>query len=236
MATRLVSDVLRTMRLVISRRNSNDPDASDQTLFQYVQDFIALTMSDDVKVFENFGTLIFTIDQSNPTAVYTFNEVGAASIFTNISIEAWCSLLNPPQQSVSWNKLWIYQDPGEFFSIWGVNNEQILIPGFPTMMLYYGTTMTFRTIPDNAYQIQIYGYTENPEFATEPPDEVGNQVLPQAYWMRYLAYGAAVNYMRDYNYDPNTLAMAQQGYRRERALLLTRTHNQRKIVRGFPEF
>ena len=68
-----VSDVLRTMRLAIGRRNENDPDSNDSTLFRYIQDFITLTMSDDVKLFEQFGTLEFTIDETNTTGVYTFN-------------------------------------------------------------------------------------------------------------------------------------------------------------------
>lgn len=236
MTTRNVSDVLRIMRLAISRRNANDPDSSDTTLFQYIQDFIALTMSDDLKIFENFSTLIFTIDQGNPTGVYTFNEVGASETFVNLSSEAFISLLDPPQNSVSWNKLWIYQDPGEFFSIWGVNNEQILIPGYPTMMLYYGTEMTFRTIPNTAYQVRIYGYKEVPEFATEPPEEIGNQLLPQAYWLRYLAYGAALNYARDFNFDPSAIQGITYSFQHEKKLLLTRTHNQIKTQRGFPRF
>lgn len=229
--TQFVSDCIRTMRLALGRRNENDPDSNDATLFTYLQNFITLTMSDDLKIFEQFGTLTFTIDQSNTTGVYTFNQVGATSDFTNISQEGFISLLNPPNNSVSWNKLWIYQDPGEFYYKWGVNNTGVLIPGYPTDMLYYGSEMVFRTIPNTSYQVTIYGYKVVPDFAT-----TGDPQLPYDYWMRYLAYGAAQEYAMDYRYDDQSQAKIDKGFQRQRRLLLTRTHNQIKHQRCFPRF
>lgn len=228
---RYLSDTMTIMRRALQRRNANDPDSSDTVFFQYIQDFIELTMSDDVKVFEQFGTLVFTIDQTNPGAVYTFNEVGASDTFTNISQEAFIQLTTPPNSSLSWNRLRIYQDPGTFFMMWGVNNYNILIPGYPTMMLYYGDTMTFRTIPDQSYTVTIYGYKENRPLINDP-----NQPLPYAYWMRYIAYGAAVAYARDFNYELNFFNKIQRDFLHERKQLLTRTHNQVKVVKGTPSF
>lgn len=224
-----VQQSLDIMRLAIGRRNTNDDDSNDQTLLRYIQDFMSLTMSDDVKLFENFGTLSFTIDESNTTGVYTFNDVGADHDFTNISQEAFISLLDPVNNSVSWNQLPIYQDPGEFFMIWGINNDEILIPGYPTMMLMYGNEMTFRTIPNTSYLVHIYGYKINPVLAA-------NRELPFNYWMRYVAYGAALNYAQDYRYESEALAKIQKGYSRERKLLLTRSHNQIKMARSLPRF
>lgn len=226
-----VSDCIRTMRLAIGRRNENDPDSNDSTLFQYLQDFITLTMSDDVKLFEKFGTLTFTIDETNTTGVYTFNDVGASDTFTNISQEGFISLLNPPNGSISWNRLWIYQNPGEFYSEWGINNTDVLIPGYPTEMLYYGTEMVFRTIPNTSYLVQIYGYKIN-----QPLDEEGDEELRFDYWMRYLSYGAALNYARDYRFEGDKLALLKEAFGHERKLLLTRTHNQIKMARAFPRF
>jgi hypothetical protein len=231
--TRTVQDVLDTMRVAIGRRNANDPDSSDATLLSYLNDFIALTMSDDVKLFDQFGTLTFTIDETNTTGVYTFNEVGADSQFVNISLEAFISILDPVNNSVSWNRLSIYQDPGQFYDIWGINNTEILIPGYPTDMLYYGNEFVFRTIPDKEYQVQIYGYKENIEYDFDT--DLGIDI-PFAYWKRYLAYGAALNYARDYRYGQEGLAGIQKGYARERKLMLTRTHNQIKQSRTAPRF
>lgn len=227
---RFVSNVLDIMRRAIGRRNENDPDSSETTLFNYLNDFISLTMSDDVKLFENFGTLIFTIDETVPSGVYTFNDVGASNDFVNLSMEAYISLLDPVNNSVSWNYLPIYQDPGEFFAIWGVNNEEILIPGYPTNMLFYGNEFTFRTIPNTSYQVYIFGYKKINDF--EDVDEL----IPFDYWLRYLAYGAALNYAQDFRYEDASLEKIRRGFQRERKLMLTHTHNQIKQSRAMPRF
>ena len=228
--SRLVSDVLRIMRLAIGRRNENDPDSNDEMLLSYLNDFISLTMSDDVKLYEQFGTLTFTIDETNTTGVYTFNDVGASSDFVNISQECYISLLNPINNSVSWNQLSIYQDPGEFFAIWGINNDEILIPGYPTNLLYYGNEFTFRTIPNTSYLVKIYGYKKNNDY------EDSDIPIQHDYWLRYLAYGAAANYVRDFRYEPQIKAQLLADFSHERKLMLTHTHNQIKQQRSFPRF
>lgn len=230
MGTRYVQDALDLMRIAIGRRNENDPDSSDDLLLSYLNDFVSLSMPNDTKLFESFGTLTFTIDESNPTGVYTFNDVGADTQFMNLSLEAFISLLDPIDNSVSWNPLSIYQDPGEFFAIWGINNDEILIPGYPTMMLYYGTEMTFRTIPNTSYLIKIYGYKKNDDY----PD--ADQPLQFDYWLRYVAYGAAVNYARDYRYESQSRQLIEATFKSERKLQLTHTHNQIKNQRAFPRF
>ncbi len=242
MNPRVVSDVLAIMRTAIGRRNVNDPDSSNSLLLSYLEDFATLTMTEDVKLFENFGTLEFTIDGTNTDGVYTFNDVGASVDFSNISQEAFISVLDPVDNSVSWNQLSIYQNPGEFFSIWGINNDEILIPGYPTMMLYYGNEFTFRTIPNTSYLIKIYGYKINDSYSTyRDPDtgesvETGNAPLQFNYWLRYLAYGAALNYARDYRFTADVKAELKSDFAHERKLLLTRTHNQIKMSRSLPRF
>jgi len=229
---RTVSNVLQIMRVALGRRNENDPDSSDELFLQYLNDFVSLTMSDDVKLFEQFGTLSFTIDGTHPDGVYTFNDVGASTDFVNLSSEAFISLLDPVGGSISWNRLPIFQDPGQFFSIWGVNNEDILIKGYPTMMLYYGNEFTFRTIPqvDVQYMIKIYGYKKNNDYAESDQD------IQYDYWLRYLAYGAAMNYARDYRYAPDVKAELKADFAHERKLMLTHTHNQIKNSRAAPRF
>ena len=226
-----VSDCLRIMRLAIGRRNKNDPDSDDEVLRQYLNDFVTLTMADDVKLFEQYGTLEFTIDEENTTGVYTFNEVGADSNFTNISMEAYITPTDLGDSSISWNRLTIYQDPGRFYGYWGLNNTDILTAGYPTEMLYYGTEMVFRTIPEQEYSVIIYGYKEYAGFGDE-----GNPALPFDRWMRYVAYGAALNYARDYRYEASALNHLKVEFAHERKLMLTRTYNQRKLSRCIPKF
>ncbi len=230
MAPRFVQDALEIMRLAVGRRNENDPDSSDDLFFSYLNDFVSLTMPNDTKLFESFGTLSFTIDEANTTGVYTFNDVGAEFEFMNISQEAYISLLDPVNNSVSWNQLPIYQDPGEFFAIWGINNDEILIPGYPTGMLYYGNEFTFRTIPNTAYLVKIYGYKKNGDYPSfDTP-------LQFDYWLRYVAYGAAVNYARDYRYEAGARSLIEATFKSERKQQLTHTHNQIKMARAMPRF
>lgn len=230
MGTRFVQDALDIMRVALGRRNENDPDSSDDLLFRYLNDFVSLSMPNDTKLFESFGTLSFTIDDTNTTGVYTFNDVGADSDFMNLSQEAYISLLDPVNNSISWNRLPIYQDPGEFFAIWGINNDEILIPGYPTMMLYYGNELTFRTIPNTGYLVKIFGYKKNADF---PSPDVP---LTFDYWLRYVAYGAAVNYARDYRYEAQARSLIEATFKSERKLQLTHTHNQIKMARAMPRF
>jgi hypothetical protein len=233
---RFVSDLISIMRVAIGRRNANDPDSSDENLLSYINDFVSFTMTNDVKVFEQFGTLTFTIDATTTTDSNVINgAVNFSTIsdgdFSNLSSEAFITLLDPQYNSVSWNRLPIYQDPGEFYSIWGVNNEEILIAGYPTMMLYYGGELVFRTIPNDTYQVRIYGYRQNSDYSDEEDEQ-----LQHNYWVRYLAYGAALNYAMDYRFDPQTIAGIKSGQMRERKFLLTHAHNQIKQSRCMPRF
>lgn len=228
---KLVSDCYRIMRTLLGRRNESDQDANDATMLSYLNDFVHITMSDDVKLFEQFGTLEFTITTSNTTGVFTFNDVGADDNFVNLEVEGFITLTTPATSSVSWNPLCIYQKPAPFFQKWGVHNESILTKGFPSDMLYYGNEFTFRTIQDNSYDVIIYGYKENADFSS-----VGDPALPFDFWLRYLAYGAARNYATDYNVAEDRKQNIDKGFARERALMLTRTHNQKTQERGAPNF
>lgn len=241
MGARFVQDVLDIMRVVLGRRNLNDPDSTDDLFLTYLNNFVSLRMPNDTKLFESFGTMTFTIDPSHTDGVYTFNDLGLSQEFMNISAQAFISLLNPINNSVSWNQLPIYQDPGEFFMIWGINNEEILIPGYPTTMLYYGNQFTFRTIPDKEYQVQIYGYKKNPDYGGEL-DKNGIPILPPDiqlqydYWLRYLAYGASRDYARDFRYEAGALARIESTFKSERINQMTHAHNQAKMSRAMPRF
>jgi len=242
---RTLNDVLTIMRRAIGRKNTNDPDSDYSVLVSYINDFYALTMSDDIRLFEQYGTLSFTIDENgadgiNNTGVYTFNEVGDedAQSFVSLSLMAFISLYDPVNNSVSWNQLPIYQDPGEFYSIWGINNYEILIEGYPTNLLFYGNELVFRTVPNTKYLVEIYGYKMNANFDNSPDEDnvPGDPNLPFARWMRYIAYGAAKNYAQDFRYAPDDIALIDKGFMREKKLMLTHAHNQQKRSRAMPRF
>ncbi len=230
MGQRFVQDALDLMSIALGRRNSNDPDSDNKRFLYYLNNFVSLSMPNDTKLFESFGTLQFDIDETNTSGIYTFNDVGADFQFMNISQEAYISLRDPIDNSVSWNYLPIYQDPGEFYAIWGINNDEILIPGYPTGMLYYGDQLVFRTIPNTAYQVRIYGYKKNENY---PSPDVP---LQYDYWLRYVAYGASVDYARDYRYEASARSLIESTFKSERKLQLTHTHNQIKMSRCMPQF
>jgi hypothetical protein len=228
---RNVNDVLSIMRLAISRRNTNDPDSDDTTLLRYLNNFVSLTMGADIRLFDNYGTLRFEIDDTVDDGVYTFNSVGADYEFETISQSGFISLSDPPSGSLSWVPLQIYLDPQEFYSYWGVENTDVLTPGMPTDMLFYGNQLVFRTIPDQAYIVNIYGYKKHGDFS-----DVGNPEIDFDYWLRYLAYGAALDYATDFRYADDIKASIRADFKREKTLMLTRNHNQIKYFRGHPSF
>jgi hypothetical protein len=219
------------MRRAIGRRNENDPDSNDTVLTQYINDFYSLTMPNDTKLFESFGTLSFSIDETVTNGVYTFNDVGADAKFINISNEAFISLSTQPTDSASWNRLTIYQDPMLFFEKWGVHNEDVLTAGYPSDLLFYGNELTFRTIPDQGYDILIYGYIQNADF---PGD--GDPELTFDWWLRYIAYGAARDYAADFRLDDTAKANIDNEFRKQKNYMMTRTHNQKKLSRCQPRY
>ena len=229
--SQMLSDVLRIMRLAIGRRNENDPDSNDETLTKYINDFINLTMSDDVKLFEQYGTINFDITDAVTTGVYSLADLGLNQTFANICVNGFITLKDPVDSSVSWNSLIIYTNPVDFYEKWGVNNTDILVTGYPTEMLFYGNDFVFRTIPNDTYSVILYGYKINPTFSAE-----GDPDLPFDYWLRYIAYGAAMNYARDYRFDVETRQMLKSDLAYERGLLLSRTHNQIKQNRCIPRY
>lgn len=227
--SRNLSDVLRIMRLAVGRRNENDPDSTDAVMYQYINDFVSLKMTDDVKLFEQWGTAVLEITDGVDEYQWPsgLNDVN----FANLSMNAIISLKEPEDESRSWDKLEIYQDPGRFFQYWGINNKDVLQEGWPTEVLYYDNTLTFRTVPNDTYLVEFYGYKINPDF-----DTAGNPTLSQDYWMRYLAYGAALDYARDYDMDTGKQQRLERVFSRERSLLMTRTHSLLKNQRCEPQF
>jgi len=232
--TENVSDCIAIMRKALGRSNLNDPDSTDVLFASYISDFMQYTMTDDVKIFEQFGTFTFdimTTATDHTDGIWTFADVGMIDNFSNLRLETYISLKAPADSSTSWTKLTVIQDPATFWGIWGINNKDVLVRGYPTMMLLYGTQMAFRTIPedDTAYQVQMYGYTIN-----SGVDQTS--VLPMDYWKRYVAYGGAMNYARDYRFEPDALSLLKDAFAHEKKLILTRTHNQIKRSRCLPRF
>ena len=228
--SRSISDVLRIMRLAIGRRNVNDTDSTDTVLFGYIKDFMHLTMADEFKLHEQWDTLSITISATDTDGIVLFPDSTTSTIFANISPDALITLASPANNSVSWQPLRVMHDPEEFYRYWGINNIDILVTGTPTEVLYYGNQLVFRTIPNDTFEVQFFGY----QYIDEPGSQTAD--LPFAYWMRFVAYGAAKQYAADYRLSDEALANIERNYKRERVLLMNRVHDQKKTQRARPRF
>lgn len=228
--TQSITDVLRVMRLAIGRRNLNDPDSNNATLFRYVQDFMELTMADEFKLHEQWNTLEITIDATTTDGVYLFPDSSTSEVFATIDPNALITLSSPAGSSVSWQPLRVVQEPDTFYRYWGINNEDVLVTGTPTEVLYYGKQLVFRTIPNDTFDVQFFGY----KYVDRPGETTDD--LPFDYWMRFVAYGAAKAYAADYRLDPEAVNNIERNYRRERNLLMSRVHDQIKSERCVPRF
>lgn len=223
--SRNITDTISIMRLAIGRRNPYDSDSTDTVLLQKINDFMELTMSDEFKIQEKWSTYEVSIDETLTDGVY---EIADGS-FVNLSGQVMISRAEPVGESTDWFALKLYQDPGDFYSYWGINNEDNLIIGTPTEVLYYDNKFVFRTIPDDSYIVHFYAYI--------PISAVSlDSTLPFAYWMRLIAYGAARQYAADYRLNAETTANIERNYSKEKRLLLTRMHNKIKYQRGIPRF
>lgn len=229
-----VSDCVDLMRVAIGRRNVSDPDSTDNVLLGYVSDFMKYTMTDDIKIVDQFETFNFEVEVTlteHTDGVWLFNEIVIWENYSNLEISALISLNNTPSSSLSWQQLQVTQVPSEFWATYGFNNEDVLIRGFPTVMLLDSYRIVLRAIPEDntPYLIQMYGYTINPAVAL-------NGTLPRDYWKRYVAYGAALNYAMDFHFTAERLALLKDSFAHERKLILSRTFNQLKHNRCIPRF
>lgn len=229
---RYVSDCLRIMRLVLGRRNVNDSDSSDSVFKQYLQDFVSLHMGDDIKVFEKFGAVQFNIDDTVVDSTYSLADLNLKDTFTNISTEGFIYPTTTAGDSYSYMPLEVCLDPHQFYNNWGVENYTLLNAGMPSEMLYYNDTFVFRTIPDQEYTVILFAYRTTPEFDFDD----GDPEIPEAYWLRYIAYGAALLYMYDYRYSQEDIADLNRKHRDMRMLLAKRMHSQNKLTRGIPRY
>lgn len=216
-----VADVITIMRRAVNRPNTTDPDSTDTVFLDYISDFYELYMSNDVKLFNEWGIYKFDTDATVTSGNYTINDTNfVSSRFTVLRNEGW----------VDDQDLDIYQDPAVFFERWPFQDLSDIPTGQPQEMLIFNDTLYLRPIPDDTYTVRIVAYQENAAL-TDTTDQIG-----QDFWYRYLAYGAALQYMNDFNYDATQLQLKEREFRRQRRLILQKTHTQRLNQRGKPRY
>lgn len=200
-------DAIDIMQRVIGEQNSQDPNASESALLGYISDFYNLMMPQDVKVYENYS--FFEFDLVADQAVYPLNVAPLPiNEFVNLQPPAFIGIV----------KLWWYQDPDMFYTKWPLDTQN-LGTGKPTDVLFWGNELVFRTVPNDTYTVRIVGYHNNGTLtdATDP--------LFEDYFWRYIAYGAAMDWLSDYGQMEEVVKITPM-YQRYRSIMLNRTAKQ----------
>lgn len=217
------------MRNVTGRVDRNDPSFTDPIMIDYLNAFLQQEHPQEVRLFQNQTWWDFPIDEDteDPLPV-DLDALG----FSTINAPAYVGYTTEPYTSFA---LFWYLDPKQFYARWPW--EQVFTPQMPTAVLYYNNTLTFRGPPDQEYNIRISAYRIDYSFAGGTNTNAGSILadVPVAYLTRYLAYGASLDILADYN-EMDKYNEVFQVYRRYRGQVLARTWQQYESQRTAPDF
>ena len=101
--------------------------------------------------------------------------------------------------------------PGTMINIWAATYQV----GRPYNMLFWNNEFTIRPVPDNVYLVEIEAYQTPAQFMSTTDSPVLNQ------WAQYLAYGSAIEILRD-RQDMEGVQNLMEGFQRQEALVLER--------------
>ncbi len=87
--------------------------------------------------------------------------------------------------------------------------------GRPYNLLFWNNELTVRPVPDNVYLCEVEVYQTPSQFLMTSQDPVINQ------WGQYIAYGSAVEILRD-RQDMEGVQNLMEGFKRQEALVLER--------------
>lgn len=242
--------VVDVMRRVIGRRNETDNLSSDTELIRYAGEFMRDIMPQESKNFENFD--IYDFSTVSNDYIYTFNSANTATLaggtgqdesgtqaagddegggneFENLTLYAWSS--DPANSNTQTMR--VHQDPVQFYDQFGmIENLSDAQTGRPTDILFYNNRFEVRPVPDGVYTISFPGFRRNNDFTNAS----GSETIPFNYWGRYVAYGAALDYMYDFAYDAARIQLVEERYKYYKALVHSRTFNQFKQNTPIPRW
>lgn len=225
------ASVIQIMRNVTGRVDKNDPAFTDPIMFDYLNAFLQQEHPQEVRIFQNQTWWDFTIDETtaDPLPV-DLDALG----FSTINAPAYISFTDPALNPNTFQLFW-YENPQDFYARWPWNN--VYTPQMPTYVLYYNNELTFRGPPDQEYTVRIAAYKIDYSFAGGSNTNAGSILanVPNAYLTRYLAYGASLDILADYN-EMDKYNEVFQVYRRYRGQVLARTWDQLSSQRTDPDF
>lgn len=206
------NDAVTIMKKVVGEQDGQNPDATNSEFLAYVADFYELQMSTDVESYDLSGYWTFSTVAN--TDEYSFKDQG----FVFVSPPVILTDSNANDIRLDW-----YQDPAAFYNRHPVDNTNETA-GKPFDVLFYADKLLMRPKPDDVYTVTVKGYREL-NVPTVGGDPDGTADLEQDYFIRYLAYGASLDYLADYG-DFETYAKVAQVFRRYRSLVLMKTSKQ----------
>jgi hypothetical protein len=215
------ADLILILRNVTGRVDASDPQFTDAIMLQYLQDFIQLSSTQDIRIFKNKTWYEFTY---GPADLDPFPVNLQNIVLVNGHVGA--STIEPPCYANGFFVFW-YQSPLEFFQIWP--ETQTYQPQRPTYVLYYNNELIFRGPPNTDYLIKMEAYQV--EVQIDPT----TNLLSQDYLYRYICYGTALDIFSDFG-EMDKWADTFRAYTRYRALVYSRTYSQYQNQRPAPEF
>lgn len=212
--SKTAGQIITIMRNVTGREDNTDSQFSDTVMLGYVNDFYQLIMGQEVRLFELNTWYEFTLTE----------DVDEYSIDLE-SISR--SILKPPAYVGGFQVEWL-QSPQMFYSIWP--QTQTYEPTRPQYILYYDNKLIFRAPPNDEYEVKIAAYKINPSLL---PSTGTN--IDEDYWWRYIAYGASIDLLSDYN-ELDRVAQLMPLFERYKAIVYSRTMTQMDNQRSYPTF
>ena len=221
-----LADLILILRNVTGRVDASDPQFTDEIMAQYLQDFIQLQSTQDIRIFKNKTWYEFNLSDTDPNP-FPVNLQEIELINGNIG----ASTIEPPCYADGFPVFW-FQDPAQFYAIWP--ETQTYQPQRPTYVLYYNNELTFRGPPNKNYLIKIAAYQVELQI-TDPDYSAPYTGLQQDYIYRYVCYGAALDIFSDFGETDKWRDIFPM-YQRYRALVYSRTYSQYQNQRPNPEF
>lgn len=184
------NDVITLMRRIVGENDGNDPDSTQDVLLDYVANFYKLIMGQEIKSFDLYTWFEFPTVVDEDT--YQFKDV--------IQDDHGITNITPPIYAIDSNngntEVNYFQDPEQFYRRHPISNEQE-DAGRPWDLLFFDNELLIRPKADQVYTIRIRAYKE-----LFIPTSGGNldatANIDQDYFLRYIAYGASLDYLADF--------------------------------------
>lgn len=211
-----MSKTLSQVRDIVKKvTGRTDQSVSDDTIYDYIEDFYMLIMGQEMRIFDRRSFYEFDTAASTDEYPIDLPTIGYSILEDPVWIDGF--------------RINFYTDPLIFFSKWP--ETQDYTEQRPTDVLWYGGKLTFRSIPDAVYSVKIKAYIINAGFG----DKSGSENIAEDFWFRYLAYGAAIDLLSDSG-EFEKVAQIIPLFERYKGIVNSRTYTQlkdRKVIRNF---